>query len=264
MDPPGVNLGLKEKQKTHTNRLRLANGKSRKWKTSSRNGPRINGGLSATVSWSSVWIILHEYIQLLHLHHTYPPSYVDEESGGNERRESPGEKRKEEIREGEMDGKIDPQRESVTKVIKSKGAWDEAREIYGRREREGGREGRGSDREISEESERRRRRHAEGKAGESGGETTEANERAGEREKESSQYVLQFIWSFIRGSETERGRRGAEQKQSRDFQEKRCVAKINKNSFTPSLRPALSRHTIRAKHARTHTQSSGFTPSSAT
>lgn len=30
MDPPGVNLGLKEKQKTHTNRLRLANGKSRK------------------------------------------------------------------------------------------------------------------------------------------------------------------------------------------------------------------------------------------
>lgn len=54
MDPPGVNLGLKEKQKTHTNRLRLANGKSRKRKTSSRNGPRINGGLSATVSWSSV------------------------------------------------------------------------------------------------------------------------------------------------------------------------------------------------------------------
>lgn len=47
---------------------------------------------------------------------------MDEESGGNERRESPGKKRKEEIREGEMDGKIDPQRESVTKVIKSKGA----------------------------------------------------------------------------------------------------------------------------------------------
>lgn len=81
---------------------------------------------------------------------------------------------------------------------------------------------------------------------------TEVNERAGEREKESSQYVLQFIWSFIRVSETERGRRGAEQKQSRDFQEKRCVAKINKNSFTPSLRPALSRHTIRAKHTHAH------------
>ena len=74
-------------------------------------------------------------------------------------------------------------------------------------------------------------------------------------ESESSQYVLQFIWSFIKGSETERGRRGAEQKQSRDFQEKRCVAKINKYSFTPSLCSALSRHTIRGQagaHTRTH------------
>lgn len=38
-----------------------------------------------------------------------------------------------------------------------------------------------------------------------------------EREKESSQYVLQFIWSFIRGSETERGRRGSRTKAIKGF-----------------------------------------------
>lgn len=74
--------------------------------------------------------------------------------------------------------------------------------------------------------------------------------------------MLQFIWSFIRGSETERGRQGAEQKQSRDFQEKRCVAKINKYSISPSLCPALStqqthyqcpgRATQRHAHTLTH------------
>lgn len=78
---------------------------------------------------------------------------------------------------------------------------------------------------------------------------------------ENSQYVLQLIWSFIRGSETERGRQGAEQKQSRDFQEKRCVAKINKYSFAPSLRPALSTQQTHYqcpgrvhKHTHTHAQ----------
>lgn len=86
-------------------------------------------------------------------------------------------------------------------------------------------------------------------------------------ERESSQYVLQFIWSFIRGSETERGRQGAEQKQSRDFQEKRCVAKINKYSISPSLCPALSTQQTHyqcpgratQRHAHTLTHSVGFT-----
>ena len=132
---------IKRKTKRTYKQITASKRQESNMNNSSRTGPRINGGLSATVSWSSVWIILHEYIQLLFLHHTYPPSNVDEESGGNERWESPGEKRKEEIREGEMDGKIDPQRESVTKVIKSKGAWDDERDTDCEKEREAGKEG---------------------------------------------------------------------------------------------------------------------------
>lgn len=59
------------------------------------------------------------------------------------------------------------------------------------------------------------------------------------KQKESSGYVLQFIWSFIRGSQTERGRAAAEQKQSGHFSPRRDV--WPKSISAPAL-PRSARH----------------------